>query len=785
MNMKQLRSKISRAIRSLAVMAICLPGLQAVGQNEVFTNIYGDDTLTFVTRTQGGVNLISGGRGELTVPCSVTHPRTHQVYNVVNVALLQSSASDNSKITSIDVPGCIKMVKIGHAVEHIVSQLTSAVLHEGVETIGSSGFSNHTNLSSVVIPESITTIEHSAFRNCSSLVTINLPSNLQELGARAFENCTSLTGIEFPSSLTIIRDLTFKGCTAIEELVLPNTIDSIYGYCYTLSYPLGAFAFSGLRKITLPSSLKYMGTPFIGCENLDTVIFNAINCYTGEFPSSERQMPALTAPNLKTLIIGDSVQRIPRYLASGTSLDTLRIPNSVKVIDYGAFKDCKNLKYLDLGTPDTIGENAFYGDSLESLTIPSSVKYSLGNFLLSTLRTFNYNAIDLEYFEFQNDNSYVRGDDTLVVNIGDSVRRIPMSFLRSAKNLRSINIPANVKIIGEYAFKKCLGLTEVNLSEGLDTIKYEAFYSTALENIKIPNTVRFIDSDAFSNCDSLRTITIGRNVDFINTRAFKFDSYNKKLDSLRCLASVPPVLGTSVFSTDTSSVLIVPCGSKPAYLASSWANYFSSEQIFEASSFDLNIESENPALGSVSAAYTDCEQVVLTATPEICSRFTAWNDGNTDNPRTITLSQDTTFIANFENIIYADTISQTINAGTSFNFNGRELTQTGTYTDTLQTLNGCDSLITLNLTVSSSLKESVSNEYSFKLSPNPAKNFVIVEFETLQENMPLQIFDIRGRKVKIVEAKAGEKQKRIELGDFAKGTYFIRLGNTTKKLIIE
>ena len=40
-------------------------------------------------------------------------------------------------------------------------------------------------------------------------------------------------------------------------------------------------------------------------------------------------------------------------------------------------------------------------------------------------------------------------------------------------------------------------------------------------------------------------------------------------------------------------------------LASRRANYFSPEQIFEASSFDLNIESESPALGSVSAAYTD------------------------------------------------------------------------------------------------------------------------------------------------------------------------------------
>ena len=83
-------------------------------------------------------------------------------------------------------------------------------------------------------------------------------------------------------------------------------------------------------------------------------------------------------------------------------------------------------------------------------------------------------------------------------------------------------------------------------------------------------------------------------------------------------------------------------------------------------------------------------------------------------------------------------------------------------------------------------------------------DFVNLEFEALKENTLLQILDLNGRKVrtfdlkagqeclridvgkvKIVEVKAGEKQKRIELGDFAKGTYFIRLGNTTKKLIIE
>jgi hypothetical protein len=40
--------------------------------------------------------------------------------------------------------------------------------------------------------------------------------------------------------------------------------------------------------------------------------------------------------------------------------------------------------------------------------------------------------------------------------------------------------------------------------------------------------------------------------------------------------------------------------------------------------------------------------VVITATANYGYHFTQWNDGNTQNPRTITLTQDTTFTALFD-----------------------------------------------------------------------------------------------------------------------------------------
>ncbi len=111
----------------------------------------------------------------------------------------------------------------------------------------------------------------------------------------------------------------------------------------------------------------------------------------------------------------------------------------------------------------------------------------------------------------------------------------------------------------------------------------------------------------------------------------------------------------------------------------------------------------------------------------------AWNDGNTENPRTVTVTSDTAFMAIF--------------------------------------------------TLASSLQE--VNAREFALYPNPAKRFVNLEFEALQENTLLQILDLNGRRVRTLDLKAGIETLRIDLGDLPKGVYTITIGNTTKKLIVE
>ena len=59
------------------------------------------------------------------------------------------------------------------------------------------------------------------------------------------------------------------------------------------------------------------------------------------------------------------------------------------------------------------------------------------------------------------------------------------------------------------------------------------------------------------------------------------------------------------------------------------------------------------------------------------------------------------------NPVKATTINTTICATASYNFNGQTLTNPGTYTANLQTVNGCDSIVTLNLSVAAEYRDTI------------------------------------------------------------------------------
>jgi len=129
----------------------------------------------------------------------------------------------------------------------------------------------------------------------------------------------------------------------------------------------------------------------------------------------------------------------------------------------------------------------------------------------------------------------------------------------------------------------------------------------------------------------------------------------------------------------------------------------------------LTLGVNNTAMGSVTlqanSSVTDLgdgiyrmprgTQTVITASATTCNHLAAWSTGNsqlTSNTYTLTVNQSTTLTAFFERnaALQEDTSATTCD---SFNWRGQTYTSSGNYTDSLLTSQGCDSILTLQLTV--------------------------------------------------------------------------------------
>lgn len=168
----------------------------------------------------------------------------------------------------------------------------------------------------------------------------------------------------------------------------------------------------------------------------------------------------------------------------------------------------------DLVIPEgvtSVSDFAFTGTvGLRSVTLPSSLG-SLGNGAF-------YACADLVSVSFT--------DATALAEIGGGVfvscdllaevdfsengpQKIGETMFYGCSALKSVVIPASVKMIGVEAFYYCDALEAVTLSEGLQVIGTLAFSRTALTSVHIPGSVQAIDARAFDETDTIASVTFG------------------------------------------------------------------------------------------------------------------------------------------------------------------------------------------------------------------------------------------------------------------------------------
>ena len=151
------------------------------------------------------------------------------------------------------------------------------------------------------------------------------------IGEYAFGGCSNLTSVEFPSSLVSIGHMAFFQCSNLTSFEFPSSLESISDFAFGEC--------NGITDVFIPSSVTQIGkNPFTKCSNLSQITVESGNIYYDSRDDSHAIIETAT-----------------NKLVSGSF--TSIIPNTVT----------------------SIGEEAFWGILVPSITIPASMNYIAPN----------------------------------------------------------------------------------------------------------------------------------------------------------------------------------------------------------------------------------------------------------------------------------------------------------------------------------------------------------------------------------------------------------------------
>lgn len=115
-----------------------------------------------------------------------------------------------------------------------------------------------------------------------------------------------------------------------------------------------------------------------------------------------------------------------------------------------------------------------------------------------------------------------KGTDT-EITIPDNIDGIPVTSLKETfhyNDIQKVIIPDSIKEIGANTFRFCDELVSVELGANVEIIGESAFERTKLTQFVFPDSVTTIGDSAFTVCNSLMKVSFGKNVKTIGSSAF-------------------------------------------------------------------------------------------------------------------------------------------------------------------------------------------------------------------------------------------------------------------------
>ena len=480
---------------------------------------------------------------------------------------------------------------------------TDVVIPEGVEKISAYAFSSYSlGLNSVDIPSSVTSIGKYAFDGSYSAITtaggiyyvdnwvvdckpnatsVMIKTNTVGIADYAFSSCGSLVDMYFPSSVKYIGDYAFKYCSSMSQLYFEEGLVSIGDYAFyschgigNLDFPttlktIGDYAFSGyhnMTKIKIPKNVTSIGKRAFNVNGVTEISVVSTNT------TYRSENNCLIEKATNTLILGCDGSVIPEgivKIADGAFayafFDTLNIPESVSLIENGAFDftyglesitvdlnnesyasidncliekssntlvlGCKNSLIPNDGSVTKIGKNAFLGCfDLMNAEIPSCVtEIEEGAFELcqniQALRIFSRNCVIFDSADTICDSTVIFG------YAGSTAEAYAQKYARTfevipeGQDENTITGTFGIDRMLSYNLNKKTGVLVISGEGKIPDYKIDSYtpwysYRSLITSVVINDGVTKIGDFAFYGCEELTDIAIPSSIKLIGDAAF-------------------------------------------------------------------------------------------------------------------------------------------------------------------------------------------------------------------------------------------------------------------------
>ena len=273
-----------------------------------------------------------------------------------------------------------------------------------------------------------------------------------------------------------------------------------------------AFAYTRLRTLTIPGSVKELGTGI--CSH---------------------------AQQLQSLTVVEGVKALPEDMCTQVhTLKDVNLANSISVIGNGAFRNCDSVNVIrwpsqlqvieayafeESGVSNgsfpnklqEIGDFAFFRSKIKKADLPASLK-KIGDIA--------FRSRELECYTVNNANPVFASYEGLLMNkkkteiidapYGKKGHQLLPSTLREVGefaflgcSIEEVTLPPTLKVIRKGGFEECEQLKVVHFNEGLDSIGDDAFRRCKqLGQVTLPASLKSVSGNAFYLCQSLKDIKL-------------------------------------------------------------------------------------------------------------------------------------------------------------------------------------------------------------------------------------------------------------------------------------